>query len=39
MIRYCLENKLVVGLVLAAFIVGGIAVAPFDWQSRLLPRE
>jgi Cu(I)/Ag(I) efflux system membrane protein CusA/SilA len=39
LIRYCLENKLVVGLVLAAFIVGGIAVAPFDWRTQLVPRS
>jgi Cu(I)/Ag(I) efflux system membrane protein CusA/SilA len=39
LIRYCLENKLVVGLVLAAFIVGGIAVAPFDWRTQWLPRS
>ncbi|MFA5784622.1 MAG: efflux RND transporter permease subunit [Phycisphaerae bacterium] len=39
LIRYCLENKLVVTLVLVAFIVGGIAVAPFDWQVSLLPRS
>jgi len=39
LIRYCLENKLVVGLVLAVFIVGGIAVAPFDWRTQWLPRS
>jgi len=39
LIRYCLENKLVVGLVLVAFIVGGIAVAPFDWQLGWFPRS
>jgi Cu(I)/Ag(I) efflux system membrane protein CusA/SilA len=39
LIRYCLENKLVVGLVLAAFIVGGVAVAPFDWRTQWLPRS
>jgi len=37
-IRFCLENKLVVGL-LVAFIVGwGIMVAPFDWDLWGLPR-
>jgi Cu(I)/Ag(I) efflux system membrane protein CusA/SilA len=39
LIRYCLENKLVVGLVLAAFIFGGIAVAPFDWRTQWLPHS
>jgi len=39
LIRYCLENKLVVTLILIAFIIGGIAVAPFDWQIQWLPRS
>jgi Cu(I)/Ag(I) efflux system membrane protein CusA/SilA len=38
-IRFCLENKLVVGL-LVIFLVGwGIMVAPFDWELGLLPRS
>ncbi|MCJ7674719.1 MAG: efflux RND transporter permease subunit, partial [Sedimentisphaerales bacterium] len=38
-IRFCLENKLVVGL-LVAFIVGwGVMVAPFDWDLWGLPRS
>jgi Cu(I)/Ag(I) efflux system membrane protein CusA/SilA len=38
-IRFCLENKLVVILVLI-FIVGwGILVAPFDWRLGDLPRS
>jgi Cu(I)/Ag(I) efflux system membrane protein CusA/SilA len=37
-IRFCLENKLVVGLVVI-FVVGwGLMVAPFDWHLWGLPR-
>ena len=39
LIRFCLENKLVVVLFTVALIVWGIAVAPFDWESDLLPRD
>ncbi|MHC4114219.1 MAG: efflux RND transporter permease subunit [Planctomycetota bacterium] len=38
-IRFCLENKLVVTLVLIAIICGGILVAPFDWKLGFLPRN
>jgi Cu(I)/Ag(I) efflux system membrane protein CusA/SilA len=38
-IRFCLENKLVVTLLLLAFIVWGIAVAPFDWDVETIPRS
>jgi Cu(I)/Ag(I) efflux system membrane protein CusA/SilA len=37
-IRFCLENKLVVWLVLLALIGWGILVAPFDWELDFLPR-
>jgi Cu(I)/Ag(I) efflux system membrane protein CusA/SilA len=39
LIRFCLENKLVVFLLLAVFIVWGLLVAPFDWQLAGLPRD
>ena len=39
LIRLCLENKLVVGLVLIAIIVWGVTVAPFDWKLDFLPRD
>lgn len=39
LIRFCLENKLVVGLLVLMVIVWGIMVAPFDWQLELLPRN
>jgi Cu(I)/Ag(I) efflux system membrane protein CusA/SilA len=32
LIRFCLENKLVVILFTVVLIVWGIAVAPFDWE-------
>jgi len=38
-IRFCLENKLVVMLILLATVVWGVAVAPFDWETGRLPRS
>ncbi len=39
LIRFCLENKLVVGLLLLFFILWGIFTAPFDWNIAGLPRD
>ncbi|MHC4759091.1 MAG: efflux RND transporter permease subunit, partial [Planctomycetota bacterium] len=39
LIRFCLENKLLVFLLLAVFMVWGLLVAPFDWQLGGLPRN
>ena len=39
LIRFCLENKLVVGLLLIAIIGWGLMVAPFDWELGGLPRS
>jgi Cu(I)/Ag(I) efflux system membrane protein CusA/SilA len=39
LIRFCLENKLVVVLFTVVLILWGIAVAPFDWKSDILPRD
>jgi Cu(I)/Ag(I) efflux system membrane protein CusA/SilA len=39
LIRFCLENKLVVILITVVLIVWGIAVAPFDWESEIIPRD
>ncbi len=39
LIRFCLENKLVVGLVVIFFVGWGILVAPFDWNLGGLPRS
>ena len=38
-IRFCLENKVVVGLFVVFVVVWGIMVAPFDWEMSLLPRD
>ncbi|MFQ6036424.1 MAG: efflux RND transporter permease subunit, partial [Sedimentisphaerales bacterium] len=38
-IRFCLENKLVVGLLVIMFVGWGIMVAPFDWELGGLPRS
>ena len=38
-IRFCLENKLIVTLILVAIIAWGIMVAPFDWEVAGLPRD
>ena len=39
LIRFCLENKLVVGLFVILVVCMGIYVAPFDWELRELPRN
>jgi len=39
MIRFCLEQKLVVVLGVLMFVGWGAAVAPFDWTIDWLPRE
>jgi Cu(I)/Ag(I) efflux system membrane protein CusA/SilA len=38
-IRFCLENKLVVALFVILVIGAGVMVAPFDWDIRGLPRN
>ncbi|MGE9294226.1 MAG: efflux RND transporter permease subunit, partial [Puniceicoccales bacterium] len=39
LIRFCLENKLVVALLALGMIVWGIMVAPFDWKIAALERD
>jgi Cu(I)/Ag(I) efflux system membrane protein CusA/SilA len=39
LIRFCLENKLVVTLLVGAVIVWGVLVAPFDWKLEGIPRN
>ncbi|MCC5021481.1 MAG: hypothetical protein J6386_01085 [Candidatus Synoicihabitans palmerolidicus] len=39
LIRFCLENKLVVMLFAAGMILWGVTVAPFDWEIKSLPRD
>ncbi len=38
-IRFCLENKLVVWLLILFFVGWGIYVAPFDWETRFWSRN
>lgn len=38
-ILFCLQNKLVVALLVLLFIGWGIRVAPFDWDTKMLPRD
>lgn len=38
-LRFCLERKLIVGLLLVSIIGWGIAVAPFSWDTGNLPRN
>ncbi len=39
LIKYCLNNPLVVGIFLTAVVLWGIMVAPFDWKIGDLPRD
>ena len=39
LIRFCLENKLVVILLTTFFIFWGMRTAPFDWDMGGLPRD
>ena len=39
LIRFCLENKLVVLLLVLFFVGWGIGVAPFDWKLGDMPRD
>ncbi|MBN2183064.1 MAG: efflux RND transporter permease subunit [Sedimentisphaerales bacterium] len=38
-IYFCLENKLVVGLLVLLFVGWGLRVAPFDWDLWGMPRD
>lgn len=38
-IRFCLEQKLVVALLTIGIVVWGVMVAPFDWDTGPLPRN
>lgn len=38
-IRYFLENKLITFMLLAAFLIGGIVTAPFNWETSLIERN
>jgi len=39
LLRFCLTNKLVVGLIVLFVIATGTLVAPFDWELFGLPRD
>ena len=39
LIKFCLDNKLIVALFVIAIIAWGIVVAPFDWTLPGLPRD
>ena len=39
LLRLCLENKLIVGLVVLLAAAGGVMVAPFDWDVGGLERK
>ena len=38
-IRFFLENKIVVFLMILSILVWGVMVAPFDWDIGFLPRD
>jgi Cu(I)/Ag(I) efflux system membrane protein CusA/SilA len=38
-VRFCLEKKLIVFLLLTMFVFGGIIVAPFDWDTGSIPHH
>lgn len=39
LIHFCLNQKLVV-LILLTFVIGwGVRVAPFDWDTKIIPRD
>ncbi|MHC4438867.1 MAG: efflux RND transporter permease subunit [Planctomycetota bacterium] len=39
LIRFCLENKLIVGLFVVLILGAGLYVAPFDWDIWGMPRN
>lgn len=39
LIKFCLEKKIVVVLAILMAVVGGLIVAPFDWNLRGIPRD
>ncbi len=39
LLRFCLENKLVVFLVFLFILLWGIRNAPFDWKTEWIPRD
>ncbi len=39
LVRFCLENKIVVLLFVGGLVLWGVMVAPFDWELDRLPRD
>jgi len=39
LVRFFLENRLITFLFLAVFVIYGIVVMPFHWQTGVLPRD
>ena len=39
LLRFCLDNKLIVGLCALGVLTWGVIVAPFDWEIGLLERN
>ena len=39
LLRFCLENKIVVVLFMLFAVIWGVMVAPFDWEFERLPRD
>ncbi len=39
LLRFCLENKLIVAIGVLIVVAAGVMVAPFDWDLRGLPRD
>ena len=39
LIRFCLERKVVVAVVVALMLGWGLTVAPFDWNLGDMPRD
>jgi Cu(I)/Ag(I) efflux system membrane protein CusA/SilA len=38
-IKYFLHNRIISALILIAVIIGGVATAPFDWHTGIIPRD
>lgn len=39
LVKFCLNNRLIVWLLLITLFIGGLMVAPFDWDLGDLPRD
>ena len=38
-IRFCLENKLIVSFATVFVVLWGVIVAPFEWSTEILPNN